>query len=308
MKLIFAGTPDFAASALQALLENQFEICAVYTQPDRKAGRGRKLQPSPVKQLALEHGLPVEQPLNFKSEEALERLRAYEADLMIVAAYGLLLPQSVLDAPKHGCINIHASLLPRWRGAAPIQRAIQAGDQTTGITIMQMDKGLDTGDMLLKKELSIESDETGGRLHDKLASLGADAIVEALQQFDALTPEKQDNSLANYAKKLSKEEAHIDWSQPAEIIERCIRAFNPWPVCYATLDEQNIRIFSADVASVQHKAAPGTILAFSKDHLRVACGTGAVDVTRVQLPGGKPLSVSDLFNAKKELFIDKTFS
>ncbi|MDR9424677.1 MAG: methionyl-tRNA formyltransferase, partial [Marinobacter sp.] len=251
MRIVFAGTPDFAATALKALLKAGHDIVGVYSQPDRPAGRGRKLVPGPVKQVALDADIPVFQPLSLKSEDAQQELAALKPDVMIVAAYGLILPKAVLDIPTHGCLNIHASLLPRWRGAAPIHRAIAAGDTQTGITIMQMDEGLDTGDMLLKVTTPIRSDDTGGSLHDRLADLGGEAIVEALNQLARgdLGPEPQNDNEACYAHKLSKEEGHIDWQRSAADIERLVRAFNPWPGTFTDLGDQRIRIHMAQALS-----------------------------------------------------------
>ena len=234
LKIIFAGTPDFAASALSALIESEHDVVAVYTQPDRPAGRGRKLRASPVKELALKHDIPVLQPEKLKDAETHDVLRSFNADVMIVAAYGLILPQAVLDIPRLGCLNIHASLLPRWRGAAPIQRAIAAGDKESGITIMQMDAGLDTGDILLLSHCPINDNDNGGDLHDRLAEMGASSILEALKDIESgnTKPIKQDDALATYAHKLDKKEAIINWKDSAENIERLIRAFNPWPVAF----------------------------------------------------------------------------
>ncbi|MBU6950202.1 methionyl-tRNA formyltransferase [Hahella sp. HN01] len=303
LKVIFAGTPDFAASALQALLDASYQIVAVYTQPDRPAGRGNKLLPGPVKQLALKHEIPVEQPLNFKNEEDRQRLRDYDADVMVVAAYGIILPQAVLDAPKHGCLNIHASLLPRWRGAAPIQRAIIAGDEESGITIMQMEAGLDTGPMLLKTVTPITAEDTGRTLHDRLAQMGGAAIVEALSllQEGELQGERQQDYLATYAHKLQKEEARIDWSEPAALIQRKIAAFNPWPVCFTEDNGQTIRFWAASASVGGAKAQPGTILERTAEAVKVACGEGVLSITSLQLPGGKPISCQDLINGGKPL-------
>lgn len=304
LRIIFAGTPDFAASCLEALLKTEHDIVAVYTQPDRPAGRGRKLRPGPVKALAQQHNLPVFQPLSLKDQAEQQALRELNADLMVVVAYGLLLPQAVLDAPRLGCINVHASLLPRWRGAAPIHRALLAGDDTTGITIMQMDAGLDTGDMLSKVECPILADDTSGRLHDRLAELGARALVECLAPLAAgtLTPEKQDDSQACYAHKLEKQEAQVNWSQPAERIVRGVRGFNPWPVAYTRLGEDNLRIWSASADPHGSNATPGTIIESSADTIRVAAGEGSVLLTELQLPGGKPQPVKTLMNAHQARF------
>ena len=312
MKIIFAGTPEFAATALAALLETEHEIVAVYTQPDRKAGRGQKLTASAVKQLALQHNLPVYQPLHFKSstEEGLAaqaELKALNADVMVVAAYGLILPQVVLDMPKYGCLNIHGSLLPRWRGAAPIQRAISSGDQETGVTIMKMAAGLDTGDMMYKTLCPIEATDTSASLHDKLALQGAQATVAVLASEEHLqryleTREVQDEALTVYAHKLSKAEAQIDWLQSAVQIDRNIRAFNPWPVAFIALDDSNnLRVWGS-VRSEQsaEQKAPGSILAIDKQGVHVACGDGhAVCLTSLQWPGAKPLNPVQINQTQK---------
>ncbi|HJF27507.1 methionyl-tRNA formyltransferase [Acinetobacter bohemicus] len=312
MKIIFAGTPEFAAVALKALINTQHEIMAVYTQPDRKAGRGQKLTASAVKQLALEHQLPVYQPVHFKSstEEGLAaqaELKALDADVMVVAAYGLILPQVVLDTPKYGCLNIHGSLLPRWRGAAPIQRAIATGDTETGVTIMKMAAGLDTGDMMYKTWCPITAEDTSATLHDKLAIQGAEAIVAVLESEEKLQQylnarEVQDEALTVYAHKLSKAEAHIDWTQTAASIDRNIRAFNPWPVAYIPLDENNnLRVWGSALSAANargHKA--GTILAIDKQGVHVACGDEkAVCLGALQWPGGKPLNPVQINQTQK---------
>jgi methionyl-tRNA formyltransferase len=308
MKIIFAGTPQFAASALAALLK-EHRVVAVLTQPDRPAGRGMRLTASPVKQLALQHGLPVLQPTTLKSEETQRDIAALDADVMVVAAYGLILPKAVLQLPRYGCLNIHASLLPRWRGAAPIQRAILAGDNETGITIMQMDEGLDTGDMLLRNVCPIAANDTGQTLHDKLAGLGAGSIIEALRllQEHRLKPVRQDNEAACYAVKLTKSEAQIDWRQDARQIERAVRAYNPFPVCHANLDGVTIKIWQARICA-ENQDDPGRVLAADKDGITVACGKDALRLEVLQRPGGKaqsaaqflqamPIKAGDLFSA-----------
>lgn len=302
LRLVFAGTPEFAAEHLKALLDTPHQIVAVYTQPDRPAGRGQKLMPSPVKQLALQHGLPVLQPPTLRDPAAQEELRALAPDLMVVVAYGLILPQVVLDIPRLGCINSHASLLPRWRGAAPIQRAVQAGDAESGVTVMQMEAGLDTGPMLLKVTTPITAGDTGGSLHDRLAQLGPQAVVQAIAGLAAgtLQGEVQDDALATYAHKLNKDEARIDWSRPADELERLVRAFNPWPICHSTLDGQPLKVLAAE--PTEGRGQPGQILDASKDGLTVACGEGALRLTRLQLPGGKPLAFADLYNSRREQF------
>ena len=304
LRLIFAGTPDFSAHHLQILLDAGHTIVGVYTQPDRPAGRGKKLVASPVKQLALEHQLAVYQPQNFKAEEDLQQLRELQADVMIVVAYGLLLPEAVLSAPTQGCINVHASLLPRWRGAAPIQRAIAAGDTETGVTIMQMDIGLDTGDMLIKVTCPIEADDTGGVLHDRLLTLGGPALLDALQQIAAgqLTPEQQNNESANYAHKLTKQEAAIDWTRPAAELDLMIRAFTPFPVAYFSEGKDRIRVWGAEVVDHSGDEIAGTIVQADNDGLLVACGSQALLLKQVQLPGKKILSIKDILNGHRERF------
>ncbi len=302
LRLVFAGTPEFAAEHLKALLASQHEIVAVYTQPDRPAGRGQKLMPSPVKQLALENNIPVMQPPTLRDPAAQAELATLNADLMVVVAYGLILPQVVLDTPRLGCINSHASLLPRWRGAAPIQRAVQAGDGESGVTVMQMEAGLDTGPMLLKVTTAISADDTGGSLHDRLAEMGPPAVLQAIAGLAAgtLHGEVQNNELATYAHKLNKDEARLDWTRPAEELERVVRAFNPWPICHSTLNGETLKVLAAQPA--EGHGAPGEILQASRDGLVVACGTDALRLTRLQLPGGKALNFSDLFNSRREQF------
>jgi methionyl-tRNA formyltransferase len=299
LKIIFAGTPEFSVAPLQALLHSPHEVIAVYTQPDRPAGRGRKLKPSPVKEAALATGVPVYQPKNFRDQADLEALEALNADLMVVVAYGLILPQRVLNAPRLGCFNIHASLLPRWRGAAPIQRAILAGDQETGITIMQMEAGLDTGPMLLKESLTIGDRETGGQLHDRLAPLGATALMHALDDLvaDRLQPEVQDDTLANYAHKLEKAEAKIDWSQSSVEIDRMVRAFNPWPVAFTELDGQPLRIWGSELTDIPASQPPGTVEATSADGIDVATGDRLLRITQLQPQGKRAMSARDFLNA-----------
>jgi methionyl-tRNA formyltransferase len=305
VRLVFAGTPDFAATALKALIAAGHTIVGVYSQPDRPAGRGRKLQPSPVKQVALDHEIPVFQPETLKTPEAQKQLADLNPDVMIVAAYGLILPRAVLDIPTHGCLNIHASLLPRWRGAAPIQRAIAAGDAETGITIMQMDEGLDTGAMLLKSLTAIEDSDTGGSLHDRLAELGGNAIIKALEllQKGELTGEPQNDELACYASKLSKTEGHIDWATDAKAIERLVRAFNPWPGTYTDLGDQRIRIHEARALVTTSDGLPGTVVQRDREGIDIACGNGTLRITRLQLPGSRAQSVNDLINGGKELLM-----
>ena len=302
MRIVFAGTPEFAAEHLKALLDSPHDVVAVYTQPDRPAGRGQKLMPSPVKQLALAHDIPVFQPPSLRDAQAQTELQALAPDLMVVVAYGLILPQAVLDIPRLGCINSHASLLPRWRGAAPIQRAVQAGDAESGVTVMRMEAGLDTGPMLLKVSTPIGSDDTGGSLHDRLANLGPAAVLQAIAGLaeGSLPGEVQDDHLATYAHKLDKDEARIDWRLPAAELERLVRAFNPWPVCHSTLDAETVKVLAAELST--GSGTPGEILAATKDGLVVACGEQALRLTRLQLPGGKPLSFADLLNSRRDKF------
>ena len=306
LRIVFAGTPEFAAEHLKALLHSPYQVVAVYTQPDRPAGRGQKLMPSPVKQLALQHEITVYQPQTLRDPAAQAELAALKPDLLVVVAYGLILPQVVLDIPRLGCINSHASLLPRWRGAAPIQRAIQAGDAESGVTVMQMEAGLDTGPMLLKVSTPISADDTGGSLHDRLAELGPPAVLQAIDGLAAgsLRGEVQDDSLATYAHKLNKDEALLDWSRPAVELERLIRAFNPWPICHSSLNGAPLKVLAAQLVTEQGegRGAPGEILAASKDGLTVACADGALRLTRLQLPGGKALNFADLFNSRREQF------
>jgi methionyl-tRNA formyltransferase len=299
---VFAGTPEFAARHLQALLDSEHSVVAVYTQPDRPAGRGQKLTPSAVKQLALKHDLPVLQPENLRSAEAQQELADFNADLMVVVAYGLILPQVVLDTPRLGCINSHASLLPRWRGAAPIQRAIEAGDAESGITVMQMEAGLDTGPMLLKVSTPILASDTGGSLHDRLATLGPDAVLNAIQGLldGSLTPEKQLDGLATYAHKLNKQAALIDWQRPAAALDCQIRAMHPWPICHTSLAGENLKIHAAEPAEGQGQ--PGEILSAEREGLLVACGEQALRLTHLQLPNARALAFSDVLNSKKDLF------
>ena len=311
MKIIFAGTPDFAASALAALVESDHEVIAVYTQPDRPAGRGRKLQQSPVKQLALEHDIPVYQPANLKGEAEQAELRELRADVMVVAAYGLILPQTVLDTPKYGCLNIHASLLPRWRGAAPIQRAIAAGDTETGITIMQMNAGLDTGDILYKVSTPISDGDTGGSLHDRLAELGAKAILHTLGdlQQGRLHPEPQNDAEASYAHKLDKKEAQLNWQQPVQQLDRLVRAFNPWPVAYSILNDKTFRIWKARAFEEQPNATPGTIVRCDKQGIDVACGEGTLRILELQPAGSKKMDVQAFMNGHaQQLPVGAVFS
>lgn len=300
MNIVYAGTPDFAVPALQSLIHSEHHVVAVYTQPDRPAGRGRKVQFGPVKQVAIEAGIPVEQPLSLKDDEAQQTLANYKPDVMIVAAYGLLLPQIVLDIPRYGCLNIHGSLLPQWRGAAPIHRAIQTGDSETGVTIMQMALGLDTGDMLLKRTCPITADDTSQTIHDRLARDGAEALLDVLNQIDndELKPEPQDDALSNYAEKLNKAEAEIDWHQSATDIDLKIRAFNPWPVAFTVFKGKPLRIYMSKVVDQETDSKPGTVITESSEGILIATGDGVLSFSRLQLPGKKAMDVKDFLNGQ----------
>lgn len=307
MKIIFAGTPDFAAEHLRVLLDSKHKICAVYTQPDRPAGRGKKLTPSPVKKLALEHGIEVLQPASLKSEEAQSTLAAFECDLIVVVAYGLILPKAVLDTPKLGCINVHGSILPRWRGAAPIQRAIEAGDSISGVTIMQMDVGLDTGDMLVKSECPITKEDTSATLHDRLIEIGQPALLQAISEIESgeNTPENQDDSQSNYAAKIEKAEANIDWNEDAEIIHRKIRAFNPFPICFTGLNGERLRIHAAKLIDDKNTGQPGELCVFDGNIL-VQCGRGKLALEKLQLPGKKACDSQTFINGFGHLLESQT--
>ncbi|ELY4673452.1 methionyl-tRNA formyltransferase [Cronobacter muytjensii] len=304
LRIIFAGTPDFAARHLEALLSSSHEIVGVFTQPDRPAGRGKKLMAGPVKVLAEENGLPIFQPKSLRPVENQELVAALNADVMVVVAYGLILPEAVLAMPRLGCINVHGSLLPRWRGAAPIQRSLWAGDTQTGVTIMQMDKGLDTGDMLRKLTCPITAEDTSASLYDKLAQLGPQGLLATLSDLasGAVVPEKQDDAKATYAEKLSKEEARLDWMLSAVQLERCIRAFNPWPVSYFMIDDQPVKVWKASVLDQQSKAAPGTVLEAGKQGIQIATADGILNLENLQPAGKKPMSAQDLLNSRREWF------
>ncbi len=299
-RFVFAGTPDFSVPPLRALLDSGREVVAVYTQPDRPAGRGRRLAPGPVKRLALERGIPVLQPADFRSEEALLALEALDADLMVVVAYGLLLPPRVLAAPRLGCVNVHASLLPRWRGAAPIQRAILAGDTETGVSIMRMEAGLDTGPVYTERRCAIDGRETGGSLHDKLALLGAETLLQVLPGIvdGSLPPRAQDDARACYARKLEKGEAAIDWTRSASELDRRVRAFNPWPVAQCRLGATVLRVWETEPLEAAADAPPGTVMATGRAGIDVATGEGLLRIRTLQPPGRRAMSAADFLNAR----------
>ena len=306
LRIIFAGTPDFAAHHLEALIHSRHELVSVYTQPDRPAGRGKKVLASPVKQLASNNQLPVFQPVNLKHPDIQRELHEQQADVMVVVAYGVILPTAVLQMPRYGCINVHASLLPRWRGAAPIQRAIAAGDAATGITIMQMDAGLDTGPMLLTTRCTIDDTDTSGSLHDKLLNLGPPALMEVLDGIDTRQPQSQNDADATYAAKVNKQEAMIDWSLPAAVIDRHIRAFNPFPMAYTMQGDKRFKIHRAEkhalsaiggsITTMTDTLLPGQVLKVDTQGILVACGDGAINILQLQLPGKKMMSVKELLN------------
>ncbi|HEY5613541.1 MAG TPA: methionyl-tRNA formyltransferase [Lysobacter sp.] len=303
MRIVFAGTPEFAVPCLRAAAQRN-EVVAVYTQPDRPAGRGRELTLSPVKREALLRGIPVLQPEDFRSVVSKDALRALRPDLLVVVAYGLILPQSVLDIPTHGCWNVHASLLPRWRGAAPIQRAIEAGDTETGVCLMVMEKGLDTGPVLLSQKLQIGATETGGQLHDRLAVLGAQVLSDGLGLLRAgirPVPQPQPAAGVTYAKKLDKAEARLDWTRPAVELANKVRAFNPWPMADALLAGERLRVHGAIALDEAHDAAPGTLLRAGRDGLDVACGQGVLRIRVLQREGGKAITAADYLNARADL-------
>ena len=299
LKIIYAGTPEFAVPALESLLHSEHQVIAVYTQPDRPAGRGRKLQQSPVKQCALAADLPVLQPRDFSAEEDLLQLQQLEADLMIVAAYGLLLPSAVLDAPRYGCINIHASLLPRWRGASPIQQAILAGDEISGVSLMKMDRGLDTGDVIQQRSLVIDPAWSSADLHDALAPLGAQLMLESLDNIESAMQlsQSQDESHVTYAPRLSKQQAQVDWSKPASVLLREIHAYNPWPVSFTFLEGDSIRLWNARSCVGVVGAQPGQVIKHDRDGIDVSCGDGVLQITELQFAGRNRCSAAQALNS-----------
>lgn len=304
LRLVFAGTPDFAVPSLQACLDSNAEVVAVYTQPDRPSGRGRKLTASPVKQLALAAGIPVEQPESLRNVESRGRLAELQPDLLVVVAYGLILPRSVLGIPRYGCWNVHASLLPRWRGAAPIQRAILAGDDESGVDLMQMEAGLDTGPILLERRIAIADDETGGSLHDRLSMLGAEVLADGISRLlagEVADADVQSEVGIAYAHKLDKAEARLDWSEPAMALERKVRAFNPWPVAETVVAGERLRIWSAEALPQTAAAEPGTVLRYAVDGVDVATTDGILRIREIQRDGGRRISVRDWLNARPGL-------
>ncbi|WP_392537866.1 methionyl-tRNA formyltransferase [Legionella sp. 227] len=301
LNIVFAGTPEFGLPCLDALLHSRHHIQAIYTQPDRPAGRGRKLHASAVKEWALTQKIPVYQPLNFKNPEAISELAALKPDVMIVIAYGLILPKAVLDIPRLGCINVHASLLPRWRGASPIQSAILHGDAETGVTIMQMDVGMDTGAMLRKVSCSLTASETAQSLHDKLAQISAQPLLQTLDELanQTIQPEIQNNELATYAHKINKEDACINWHHSAIEIDRRIRAFNPWPIAYTTFEHEILRVHQAQIVALPAQHAAGTVVHLDKKGMLVATGDQGLLIEKIQFPGGKVISIADWLNSSK---------
>ncbi len=309
LRVLFAGTPQFAAVHLQALLDSPHTVVAAYTQPDRRAGRGKKLQASPVKQLAEAHGIPVEQPPSLRDTDAQAVLARYNADVMVVVAYGLILPQAVLDTPTLGCVNVHGSLLPRWRGAAPIQRAVEAGDEESGITIMQMDAGLDTGAMLSKVSCAITPTDSAGDLHDKLAAIGPPLLLETLSDLPRFQADAQaqDDQLATYAHKIEKAEALIDWQLSATALERAVCAFNPFPIAYTEVEGERIKLWRASAVNLPGSPElPGTVLRADRGGILISCGEGALNVEHLQLPGGKALTAEQILNARAAMFAPGT--
>jgi len=308
LNLLFAGTPDFAVASLNEILQSGHNVRAVLTQPDRPAGRGRKLTPSAIKTYALAKNLEILQPVTLDSGEIQSKIKKLQPDVIVVAAYGIILPKLMLTIPRYGCLNIHASLLPRWRGAAPIQRAIEAGDRQSGVSIMQMDAGLDTGDVLYEIKINISHNDTAGSLHDKLAKIGGAAICYALDNIQKLKPVPQNVALATYAKKIQKSEGLIDWTNPADKILRKIKAFNPWPIAYTSLNNVVYRVLDAKLKTKKHNYVPGTIIKVGKSGIAIATATDIILVTRLQLPGKKALEVADFVNAQPDISVGQKFS
>jgi methionyl-tRNA formyltransferase len=304
LRVIFAGTPAFAVPCLQALLSSSHEVVAVYTQPDRKAGRGLRLQASPVKQLALQANVPVEQPVTLAEAQTQMRLEAYQADVMIVVAYGLILPSAVLSLPRLGCLNVHGSLLPRWRGATPMQQAILAGDAETGISFMLMDAGLDTGPVLRQQVVSLDPTWNTAQLHDVLAMLGAEHLLEVIQDWSDATiqAQAQRQDEVTYAPKIKKQDAEVDWSGSASVLQRLVNAYNPWPIAYSSINGQRIRIYTAKATENTTAEVAGTIVALHQDAIEVACGQNTLRLLAVQFAGGKVLPVAEILHAKRDLF------
>jgi len=309
LKLGFAGTPAFGLPALEAIYHTGHDLKVVYTQPDRPAGRGRKSQESSIKEWAKAHHIPVYQPLNFKDENTVQALSEHKLDLLIVIAYGLILPTRILSLPRLGCINVHASLLPRWRGASPIHQAILHGDKETGVNIMQMDKGMDTGSILNSMSIPIDADDTTGLLHDKLAKLAVSPLLETLSSLadSSINPTPQDNEKATYAPKITKEEARIVWHESTQKIDQKIRAYNPWPIAYTHFNDTIIRIYQAEKIYESHNVLPGTILFIDKSGIRVATGDGIIAITKIQFPGGKVIAVSQWIHSQRDLVTGMTF-
>jgi methionyl-tRNA formyltransferase len=305
LNLVFAGTPEFGLPALRALHQSHHRVVAVYTQPDRPVGRGQKCQASPIKQWALDHHIPLVQPQNFKSDDEIAVLKSFQPDVMVVIAYGLILPQKVLSIPRLGCVNVHASLLPHWRGASPIQSALLHGDEVTGVSIMQMDAGMDTGAVLKMAQLTISSEDTAGTLHDRLSQLAIEPLLDVLNQSpdEPWLSQPQNATQASYAKKIAKEDAHIIWQQSAQVIERQIRAYQPWPVAFTLHDQQSIRLYRAQVVSHPSPKEPGTILKLDAQGLLVACGRDALLIQEFQFPGGKRIAVDEWLRGHKDRLI-----
>jgi methionyl-tRNA formyltransferase len=305
LKILFAGTPEFAAKHLQALLDTKYEICAVITQPDKPSGRGRKIQINPVKQLALDFNIPIHQPKTLRDDKIQNIIKDLQPDIIIDVACGLFIPKEILDLPPYGCINVHPSLLPRWRGASPIQKAILAGDKITGVSIMLMDEGLDTGAVFLQKKYSIKNTDTAADLHKNLADLSIEALLEVLPKIinHTITPTKQNDADASYAKKITKEEAKINWTKSALELDREIRSFNPWPISFTEIGKQIVRIWQATPLDKTTTEKPGTIIQLNKQGINVATGDGLLRILKMQFPNGKILSIADILNSKKDFFV-----